>query len=856
MDQTNTPQNPPSNSANANSTGNGGGGKSRSSSSAGMFRRSAHLLWRHKKKTLFVVGIAYWYASKQLEKARESARNTIIDGTVLTWRINSGSIVECREPMGINSGSLLGILLKALTGGRREITMLQALAALERAADDPRIKSLIVSVAPEISNGKGGRQSISTGLGMAQVQELRQALETFRRKKDEQLGEGKGRTYFYIDSFMDQPTYYLASAFTDIIAEPTGDVPLTGLSMDRLYFKRLGDKVGLKAHVEARKEYKGIVGPFSESSMPEKHRENAMSILVSLTDMLVNDIALTRGSDLLRQAAGVKDMDATSATSASDLVRQAMAVAPLSVPDAVNAGLVTKAGYSFDIESIIGPRKPLGFATYSKMRGEELAREKHKAQSAKAASSASPPPSSLTSTTAPASSSLLSAFGIDSPLNQNEKSAANSFKKALMLQDPTRPIGVGVVYLVGTINRLGAQGSHAVSSALMQAARDPTISAIVLRIDSGGGDVVASDTIAAAVDYVQTEFGKPVVASYGNASASGAYYASASCKRIFASPGTITGSIGVAAIRPVVTEKLLDFVGVNVEELHAIDGNWLSLFHEPEGEPLERYRRNIDRIYSDFTARVAKGRGYTDEQVEAVARGQVFTGIQALENGLVDELGGFTRAIEAAAQMGHEARLDIMKKLASYHYRRSIIHNLHDGIAAKKLASVEAGQEMVADATTLGTILVDSIANASKASAEEEKSSSDSTLADQTRAGKDGGKDAKEFVYKADIHKNIHVKTFPDQSSPAGSLAEKIANAVIGGRNDDSATVASGGRRSDSGGGVQMLVRDMISQAISTAIRREAANLLASDASDIASVLAESQGSGQIRAESRDVRFK
>ncbi|KAJ1953336.1 hypothetical protein EC988_003053 [Linderina pennispora] len=617
------------------------------------------------------------------------------------------------------------------------MSMLRALMALEMAADDPRIKGLVVKLGPAPDSNEQ-TNSTGAGLGVAQVQELRQALEQFRAKKEQQLGAGSGRTYFYTDSFDDQLTYYLASAFSDIIVQPTGQLPLTGLSGTQMYFKDLLDKIGLRMHVEARKEYKSVVAPYSQSSMPEKHRENMMDLLNSLNDTIIDDIATSRGSSILSQC---KDTH----IKAQDIVRKAMEEGPIIAPDALGSGLVSALGYTYDVASIVGPRKLTLINTYADARRLEI--ETNEMGGGAYDESGS--------TKELAKSMLIS----------SDKAAMAS---ALKLLESDQPVTVGVVYLLGGIERFGPRGAKAVCQSLLDAAKDPTVSAIVLRIDSGGGDVIASDTIGAYVDYVQDKFGKPVVASYGNVSASGAYYASTSCKRIFASPGTITGSIGVASMRPVVTKKLLEFIGTNVEELYTVDNKSDSIFREPEGAALERYRRTIDIIYDDFKSRVAKGRGYSSDQVEEVARGRVFTGVQALQNGLVDELGSFTRAIEASAQMGFEARTDIATKLAEFYSQRLINSVRHKAVAAGLFDSVDKAQEE-------SPVDIKVVASGTDPDAE--------TIKD----GVLKGAVYKKGTFTADLLKNVKVKVFPEEASVARRLISKARNLGGDGDGDDSA---------------------------------------------------------------------
>ncbi|KAI8320867.1 hypothetical protein GQ54DRAFT_317865 [Martensiomyces pterosporus] len=732
-------------------------------SNNGLLRQAVRVVWRYKKTTLFVAGVAYFALRQKQKKDKKTKDIDIIDGTMLGWRITNGSIIEAQEPQQFGVG-WIGKLAKMLSGSSNEISMLKALMALEMAADDPRVKGLVVKLghAPGSSATDSG---VSAGLGIAQIQELRQALATFREKKEKQLGPGNGRTFFYTDSFDDQGTYYLASAFSDIIIQPTGFVPLSGLSSTQLYFKDLIDKIGVKVHVEARKEYKSVVAPFSQSSMPEKHRENMMSILQSLNDTMISDIAQSRKDQILvSEAAPIE---------AAEIVRKAMEEGPLMAPDAANVGLVTSMGYSLDIASIVGPRKMIAVGSYADARRTEIVTKEMGIKETD--------DSSLTSV---AGNMLVSA---------DRRAVRETFK----LLDAKRPVTVGVVYLLGGIERFGPRGANSVSQSLLDAAKDPGVSAVVLRIDSGGGDVIASDTIGAMVDYVQTTFGKPVIASYGNISASGAYYASTSCKRIFASPGTITGSIGVASMRPIFTRKLLDFLGTNVEELYAVNNKYDSAFTEPQGAELERYRQSIDKIYSDFTSRVAKGRGFTEEEVENVARGQVFTGLQALENGLVDEL-----AIESAAQFGFDARADIANKLLQFYATR-----IQNTMIRKDVAS--GNHESIDDAVKDVKFTVTVTSDPGKASQGDELKTIDEGLLMGTKYPASS--------YKADILKNVRVKVFPDAGSFTRTVLAQF-NIVSGDDDDDDDNEST------------MAIQQQTSSAIARAFVRAQAKQFASDA--------------------------
>jgi protease-4 len=193
----------------------------------------------------------------------------------------------------------------------------------------------------------------------------------------------------------------------------------------------------------------------------------------------------------------------------------------------------------------------------------------------------------------------------------------------------------------------GAMGSDTVGAAFRAAVKDERVKAIVFRVNSPGGSAVASDAIWREV-VLAREAGKPVVVSMGNVAASGGYYVAMTSDTIVAQPGTITGSIGVVVGKPIVSE-LLDRLGIGMG--HVEDGAHARMFSTTRDfteSEWERINASLDRIYDDFTAKVADGRGLSRERVDALARGRVWTGADAKANGLVDELGGLDRAIDIA----------------------------------------------------------------------------------------------------------------------------------------------------------------------------------------------------------------
>ena len=190
-------------------------------------------------------------------------------------------------------------------------------------------------------------------------------------------------------------------------------------------------------------------------------------------------------------------------------------------------------------------------------------------------------------------------------------------------------------------------GGDTIAAALREVAADDSVSAIVLRVDSPGGSVTASETIWREVKRAR-ERGKPVVASMGSVAASGGYYVSMAADAIVANPGTITGSIGVITGKLVVRD-LKDRLGVGSDTVRT-NANADAWSIDAPFTPQQQAHREADAdlFYTDFVQRVADGRNLTTEDVDAVARGRVWTGADALERGLVDELGGLRTAVRRA----------------------------------------------------------------------------------------------------------------------------------------------------------------------------------------------------------------
>ncbi|MGB5257083.1 MAG: signal peptide peptidase SppA [Woeseiaceae bacterium] len=213
----------------------------------------------------------------------------------------------------------------------------------------------------------------------------------------------------------------------------------------------------------------------------------------------------------------------------------------------------------------------------------------------------------------------------------------------------------------------GTVGGDSTAALLREALTDDTVKAVVLRVDSPGGSVFASEVIAQQIQALQ-QAGKPVVASMGSVAASGGYWISVVADRVLASPATVTGSIGVFGMVPTF-QRTMNAVGIATDGVATTP--WPAV--RPDLALPEQARQLIqmivENVYDDFISNVAERRGMDKQAVDAIGQGQVWTGRDALENGLVDQLGGLDEAVTIAAELaqlteGEFGRKTIERKLS------------------------------------------------------------------------------------------------------------------------------------------------------------------------------------------------
>jgi protease-4 len=257
---------------------------------------------------------------------------------------------------------------------------------------------------------------------------------------------------------------------------------------------------------------------------------------------------------------------------------------------------------------------------------------------------------------------------------------------------------IAVVYASGEID-LGRSrgafgqsnlGARTVAEALHEAVDDKKFAGIIFRIDSPGGSYVAADTIWREVERARQKQ-KPLVVSMGALAASGGYFAAAPADVIVAEPGTLTGSIGVFAGKFVIKD-LLTKLGINIEDLagtpNALTDSMTKSYTPEQWALLEH---ELDRTYDDFMTKVAAGRHMSKEAVHAVAKGQVWTGVDAKARGLVDELGGFataTAAVKRLAKIAPDAEVALEQYPAPSSNFASALSNLTSASQSRSLAGL------------------------------------------------------------------------------------------------------------------------------------------------------------------------
>lgn len=394
------------------------------------------------------------------------------------------------------------------------------------------------------------------------------------------------KVYAYLES----PTtrdYYVASAASVIYMNPYGEMQMPGLAVVKTYYKDAFDKYGIDVQVTREGKYKSAVEPFILTKMSDADREETQRLIDDLWGNFVTAVTDSRQIDPV---------------AFQHLVDTEGYILP---EDALSAHLVDKLAYFGDVLNDLGKVAP--YTDYAKI----------------------PPPFKQV------------AIG----------DYINSERTPRLLGERGSDNVVAVLYLEGEIvdgwGELTNIGGDRFAAELRQLRKDNDVKAVVLRVNSPGGSAFASEVIQNEIIALRAK--KPVIVSMGNYAASGGYWVSTYGDRIFAEPNTITGSIGVFGMFFDV-QKLADNVGVTFDS--AKTGNYAdfeTISRPKTPQELALAQSRVDDLYNKFLTKVSDSRDIPVGSVELIAQGRVWSGNEALNLKLVDEIGGLNKAIEYAA---------------------------------------------------------------------------------------------------------------------------------------------------------------------------------------------------------------
>ncbi len=405
--------------------------------------------------------------------------------------------------------------------------------------------------------------------------------------------KSSGKPVIASADFMSQSAYYLAAHATELYLHPEGALVLQGYGKFRTYFKDAIELLRLDWNVFRVGTHKSFVEPYTRMGMSDEDRESTIDLIDQLWAMYRADVVNARALE-----------DGAIEDFATNFVAYVQAA------DGDIATAVRDHGLVDDLLTRTEIRKL-----------------------------------------------LIDYVGADSERSDTYNAAGMHDYLAHMRMldgDKVQDENVGVIIASGIImfgsHPPGTIGAESTGDLLRRALTDNSVKAVVLRVDSPGGSAFASDVIAHEIKALQ-DAGKPVVASMSSAAASGGYWISAGADRIFASPATITGSIGIFGMFPTY-QRTAEVVGMTTD---GIGTTPLAGEFRPDramsDHAKQLFQLVIEDGYDDFITRVAESRGLEKQAVDAIAQGRVWTGVDALENGLVDELGSFEDAIASAAEL-------------------------------------------------------------------------------------------------------------------------------------------------------------------------------------------------------------
>jgi protease-4 len=392
---------------------------------------------------------------------------------------------------------------------------------------------------------------------------------------------------------MDQTQYYLAAQAGEVYLDPLGLVYVDGFSYYRMYLKDAIDKLGVDVNVFKAGTFKSYTDQFSRSDMAPSEREESSVWLEALWNAYSQDVTRARSMPASALNEYITEEPAALAAVNGD-------AAKLALQRGLVTALKSRRQVADDLKSLVGEDQ-----------------ENHS----------------------------FNAIGMSQYL------AASRSKRVLKSKSDAR---VGIVVASGEIldghQPPGTIGGESTADLLRQARYDTTVKAVVLRVDSPGGSMFASEQILREVQALR-KAGKPVVVSMSTYAASGGYYISAAANQIFASPTTLTGSIGVFSVVPTF-QRTLEKLGVKVDGIGTTPLAGDMRMERSLGPAARQIlQTSVEHAYAEFLMRVGEGRKKSVTEVDKIAQGRVWAGVDAQRIGLVDHLGGLKDASDAAAKL-------------------------------------------------------------------------------------------------------------------------------------------------------------------------------------------------------------
>lgn len=394
----------------------------------------------------------------------------------------------------------------------------------------------------------------------------------------------------FIVSYSDgysQAAYYLASVSDEIYLNPQGGFDWKGLASQILFFKGALDKLGVEAQIFRYGEFKSAIEPFTETKMSDANRMQMEVLLQSIWDEMIIKVSDARGISVDKLNVFADSLTIYNAKTALEYNM----IDGIMYYDEFLEHVKDKAGVEEDSE------EKDYFISLSKYNGASLP---------------------------------------DAKRNKAEEKVAVIFAEG---------------EIVNGMGKDGSIGGDGLAKLLREVRLDDDVKAVVLRVNSPGGSGLASEIIWREVVLTVKE--KPVVVSMGNLAASGGYYIAAPASYIIAQPNTITGSIGVFGMLPNVEKLMNDKLGITVDGVSTNANSDIGSIMRPmEDHEREFIQKQVNDFYEVFLNRVAEGRDQLSvEDVDEIGEGRVWSGITAVEIGLVDEIGGINDAVMKAVEL-------------------------------------------------------------------------------------------------------------------------------------------------------------------------------------------------------------